>query len=48
MKYNCDLPVITHYTILNVWLLKNDKLAVLLLDSMLPNGVLYLKMEDPY
>jgi len=38
----------THYTILNVWLFKNDKLAILLLVITSPNGILHLKMEDPW
>ena len=38
----------THYTILNVWLFKNNKFAVLLLVIMSPNDILDLKMKDPY
>ena len=36
----------THYTVLNVWLFKNDKFAVLVLVIVSSNDILYLKMED--
>ena len=38
----------THYTILNVWLFKNDKFTVLLQCLTSSNDILHLKMEDPY
>ena len=38
----------TFYTMLNVWLFKNEKSAVLLLIIMSLNGILHLKMENLY
>ena len=38
----------TGYTILNVWVIKNDKFAILSLVIMSPNGILYLKVEKLY
>ena len=38
----------THYTLFTVWLFTNDKFAVLLHVIMKQNGILHLKMEDPY
>ena len=38
----------TYYTILNVWLFKNDKFAVLLPVITSANGILHLKMDDSY
>ena len=36
----------THYTIINVWLFKDDKFAVLQVIIMSPNNILHLKMGD--
>ena len=38
----------TYYTIINAWLFKNDKFAVILLVIMWPNDILHIKMENPF